>query len=230
MKTFAKLVMLLVVLAMCLPAQGEILIFSKSMNCFWAEGELNDGVDWYYAGEERITGFLILEVVYDYDGKPVEIAQAVQVEYWREGWMERFFEQDEEDFIIERIEVEGPWGRPIVYWVLDSIDNPAEDEVCAVMVRGKAAMSNIGLGWTAEQRREVASSLTGAALVLEIFEGEPDEIEKAICCVTWRLQSWWTRLANHPDVGDQSFEYAEWYIVKDWLLWLGYEEIDGMPL
>ena len=239
MKTLAKFVMLLVVLAFCLPADGEILIFTKTGKCFEADGEreLDDGEWLWGVWEERLTGYLILEVEYDENGEIDYINHAEQVEYWREG-RERWYEQFPEWFDVERIEILDRWDRPIVYWVLEAWDtweDEGEEGIWFIMLRGRARMVNIGLGWADEEKREVAAMLEGCCQEWdwwEILDGPGTEyIEKWMCCETLRLHPWWTRLANDPDVGDQDFEFAVFEIVKYWLEWLGYEElifVDGI--
>ena len=240
MKTMAKFVMLLALLAFCLPADGEILIFTKTLRCFEVDGEreLDNGDEWLWdAGDERITGYLILEVEYDENGEIDYINDAEQVEYWRDG-RERWFEQWGEGYDVERIEIEDRAGRPIVYWVLEDWDTWSNgfEGIWFIMLKGRARMVNIGLGWAPEERREVASMLDGCLLFWESWIDEepiPDieYIEKSLCCETLRLHPWWTRLANDPDIGDQDFEFAVWDIVKAWLEWLGYVElifVDGI--
>ena len=267
MKTLTKFVMLLAVLAFCLPADGEILIYTKTMKCFEAEGEALDGdpFDWLWVGDERITGYLILDVVYNGDGTIDFIDDAHQVEYWRDGG-ERWYEQWWEGYDVERIEVEDRWGRPTVYWVLedwwyDEIANGvAWEYIGFAMYRGKARMANIGLGWTEAERREVASMLEGCYLYFDWYLDEPDEyLEKGTCCVTLRLHPWWTRLANlywaayEEDegvgwtftpfwwavggiaeepflIGGEEEPAGPYGIVKAWLEWLRYDEIDGMTM
>ena len=240
MKKLAKLVMLLAVLAFCLPADGEILIFNKTVKCWWADAQrIVDGVDWtWQVGDERITGYLILDVEYDENGEIDYINSAEQVDYWREG-RERWYEQEGEGYDVERIEIPGrtELAPPTVYWVLEDWDtwSNGSDGIWFVMLRGKARMVNIGLGWAAEEKREVASVLEGCCQYWENWLDEepiPDieYIEKEMCSETLRLHPWWTRLANDPEIGNGDFEFAVFDIVKAWLEWLGYEEIDGMVM
>ena len=238
MKKLMKLVVLLVVLAFCLPAGAQevnngILIFTKTMKCFEAEGEREVEGDWLWeAGEERVTGYLILDVLYDEDGQIAEIWGATQIEYWRDG-RERWYEHLKEGFEVERIEIEGWAGRPMVYWVLENWNTWGFDGLEGIsfkMLRGNARMTNIGLGWAAAEKREVAAMLEGCFQHWERWldeEPTPDMeyIDKSICCETLRLHPWWTRLANDPDIGDRQFEFAVFEIVVAWLERLGYQGI-----
>ena len=214
--------MLAALLGMCLPAHGEILIYRKSMMCFEADGEAipDNGPEWdWNVDDGRVTGYLILDVQYDDNGEILEVDDAVQVEYWREG-RDRFYTQIYHTLQVQRIEVDGT-----VYWLLGEFVLEGETAVAFMMVRGKARNINIGLGW--DERREVAQTLTGAVLIA--FQ-ELEFTYTRICNASFRLHTWWTRLANDPDVGNQDFEFADFEIVKAWLEWLGYTEVlDGFP-
>jgi hypothetical protein len=236
-KKLTKLVILLVVVAFCLPAGAQdlnngILVYRKTMKCFEADGEREAEGEWLWeTGEERVTGYLILDVSYDEDGQIAEIWGAMQIEYWRDG-RDRWYEHLKEWFEVERIEIEDRAGRPVVYWVLENWNRWGLDGLGGMsftMLRGNARMANIGLGWAAAEKREVPSMLEGCLQYWERWldeEPTPDMeyIDKSMCCESLRLHPWWTRLANDPDVGDGDFEFAVYEIVVAWLERLGYEE------
>jgi len=215
MKTLAKLVMGLAVLAVCLPADGEILIYSKIMTSFEAEGQPipDDGTDWA-VDDARRTGYLILDVEY-VDGQIVAVHNAVQIEYWREAW-ERYYRQIDHEFGVERFQVDG-----VVYWILEELSEE-EGGLRFVILKGKARNANIGLGWAVQ--REVPYVLDGALLHRVSLDGY---VYKRACSVSLRISLWWTRLANHPIIGDGSFEFAEQDIVKAWLERLRYREVEN---
>jgi hypothetical protein len=210
MKTMGKLVMLLAVLAICMPAQGEILIYSKQYNCWWAASA--DLAVWNMQSWTQ-KGFLVLDVEYD-SGEIVAINQAEQIEYEKEDDGDKVYWQIEEDYEIERIEVDGE-----VIWVIEYVyaDNPTSAEI--IMVRGKPKNKNIGLGRNA--KREVARQLTGYILYLDIGMG----VQKEMCTMSLRLHSGWTKCANDPEECDQDFDCARLDIVKAWLERRGYEEV-----
>jgi len=235
-KTLAKLIMLLAVLAICMPAYGqgdlEILIYAQTHNC-WEAWEVEDnGFDWRI-NKEHITGFLVLMVVYDSEtGEIIAIEDAEQIEYWRDG-RDKWYEQFDEGFIIERVDV----GDEVI-WVLEQLDGDSEPNPWGgmLMIRGRARDMNIGLG--RDEKREVARVLNGYILYIDLGMG----IEKSMCTMSIRLLKRWTGLANeyfeaYKAAGGVGFDYDPFVwaiggpegddtygIVKAWLIRRGYEE------
>ena len=206
MKTLVKLVMLLAVLAICMPAQGEILIYSKLYRC-WEAWE-DDG---WNVDEETQKGFLVLDVEY-YQGEIIGIDEAYQVEYWKDG-RDKWYWYYPEEYIVERVDV----GDEVI-WVFEQLDGD-EGEAEIIMVRGKSRDMNIGLGRDAQ--REVARVLNGYVLYLYLGMG----VEKEMCTLSMRLHGRFTRLANDPGECDQSFECALFGMVAGWLEDRGYDEV-----
>jgi hypothetical protein len=209
MRVVTKLVILLAVLAICMPAQGEILVYSKLYDCWGASSP--DMLVWD-VDEWMQRGFLVLNVIY-VDGDIVEVDGAYQVEYVRDGRDKLYWDYPEE-FTIERVEVGGE-----VIWVLEYILATETTEAEIIMVRGKPRDINIGLG--RNEKREVARELTGYWLDLQLGMG----VEKQMCTFSLRLHSRFTKLSNHPDECNQSFECAVLGLVIPWLEGRGYEEV-----
>jgi hypothetical protein len=219
MKMATRLTMVLAVLAICLPADGEILIYSKTMTSFEVVGEEipGNGPEWDWAMDSgRRTGYLVLDVDYE-DGEIVEIYDAVQVEYWREG-PDKYYRQIDHTFDVNRVEIDG-----VVHWVLEDLTEEPGG-LRFMIVEGRTRTTNIGLGWA--MQRPVPTVLQGAFLRSASIEGY---IYRRACCVSLRLNFWWTRLANHSAIGGQNFEFAEQDIVKAWLGRLRYEEVEDGP-
>jgi len=202
MKTLARLVVLLAILTICIPAQGEILIYSTLNNCWEA---LWDGVIWNI-NERGRRGFLILDVEYDGD-EIVGINSAYQADYGRDlrWWVYWHYE---EDYSLERIEVDGE-----VIWVIEHVFATDTNTAEIIMLRGKPKNMNIGLGRDA--KREVVRSLEGYILYLDL-SGMGD-IEKEMCTMSLRLHGRWTKCANNPDECNQDFECAIFDVVIAWL-------------
>ena len=221
MKTLTRLTMVLAVLAICLPADGEILIYRKTMTCFEVEGEevIGNGPAWdwaMYRGWPR--GYLILDVNY-VDGQIAQIDNAVQVEYWVEEG-HKYYRQIEHTFDVNRVGTDGA-----VYWVLEDLTAEPLDGLRFMIVRGRTRNTNLGLGWGL--LRPVPSVLRGAFLRRASSD---TYVYRQVCySMSLRVHWSWTRRANSAIGGDQDFGYAEWDIVKTWLERLGYEEVEDDP-
>ena len=213
MKTMVKLIMLLAVLSICMPAQGEILIYSKLYQCWWAAS--GDFENWNMDSWTQ-KGFLVLDVDYDPNGEPNEINYAEQVEYEKEDDGDKVFWQIKEAYEIERIEVDGE-----VIWVLEYVYGDAFGAEI-IMLRGKAKDIRVGLG--RDEKREVARVLTG--YIMYFYGGMG--VQKQMCPIVMRLHGSFTKCANKPEADDgceQDFECAVLDIVKAWLIRKGYVEL-----
>jgi hypothetical protein len=243
MKTLTKSVILLAVLILCSSAHAEILIYSKTVKGFAAEGEgvfdLYDRskMNWRWGTGELVDkGFLVLDVDIDPNTQIVEINDAMQIEYWKDGKI-KHYEQISYNFEIDRIEVDKR-----TYWILRDIYAPENDQVLTFMAKGKVRMNNIGLG-SRENRREIPLKLEGLALTfLQDSDDDGQSIYEEIFDVSLRLHQRWTRMANQywltydPYLDDYSpFEWAvggvdrdsqAYGIVGEWLIHRGYTEGD----
>ena len=211
MKTMVKLVMLLAVLVICMPAQGEILIYSKLYKCWWADSA--DLENWNIESWTQ-KGFLVLDVDYDPNGEPNEIIDMEHVEYRKDG-RDKWYWHYDEDYIFERIEVGGG-----VIWVLEYINATDTTSAEIIILKGKPVDMNIGLGGNAQ--REVVHVLNGYVLYLDIGMG----VEKEMCTMSLRLNGKLTRLANRPNGCDQEFYCALFGAAIGWLQNKGYREIE----
>lgn len=245
MQVTAKLTVLLVLFALCIPTQAEILIYNKTIKGLVSTGEEvadpNDPniVSWNWdANEHTDRGFLILDVEIDPKNLTVTgINKAVQVEYWRNE-QAKYYEQIPHNFGIDKIELDDK-----TYWVLTDIFTPQDDQVLILMIKGKATMCNIGLG-SKENRREVPLTLTGSALAF--LQNEIDGFEsnyREVQTVSLKLHYQWTRLANqYWETYDPFADYYKPFgwavggidkkgepygIVKEWLIQRGYTDIAG---
>lgn len=204
MKTIIKLIMLLAVLGICIPAQAEILIYSKTIKCWVAENMGDDDWDIYI---ERIKGFLILEVVIEFD-EIVDINDAVQIEYaksGRERWVDIYFPE----FDIEKITDGGK-----VQFVLTD-PNFVDGDFWITMLTGAGKKYNIGL----QHRQEIPRQLKGHTLWHDFLD------INTICDMNMRIQQKFTKEANEGEM-DLSDAYG---IVQDWLGQRGWELNDLPP-
>ena len=192
MKTLVKLVMLLAILAICMPAQGEILIYAKTVKCWDAEEDEPWDVD-----EFTIRGYLVLEITRD--GDEVIVEEAGQIEYGRDG-RDKWWDAYPEEFFCIRVE------NDEVEWVLAQAETDPGDEGEITMLRGKASDMDVGFG--RNDRREVAKKLSGKCLTL--WTGNGDWL--AMCDWELRLKTSWTKKSNEDedDFGDAMDRVIGW--------------------
>jgi hypothetical protein len=214
MKVVVKLLMLLAVLVICIPAHGQgdstILIYAKTMKCFEA-WEIRDGIWDLFSGTYK--GFLVLDVFF-LDGEIDGINGAIQIDYWKDD-DGKWYSTDFYELDYERIMFEGE-----VWWVLEELDIEIEpDGVQVMLLNGQTRNINVGLG--RDTRFEAPSVLQGS--IIEFF---PDEPYKLVCCESLKLLPNWTRRANNPDKGDGDLKYAVYNIVGAWLERRGFEQED----
>jgi hypothetical protein len=243
MESSKKLGILLVVLILGVSSHAEILIYSTTIKGFASEGhglydpQDQSREDWKWGADERMDkGFLILDVEIDTKTQLVEINQATQIEYWKNGNL-KYYEQVSCNLDIDRIEV----GEK-TYWVLRDIFAPAESQVLVFMAEGQVRSTNIGLG-SRENQRQVPLELTGLALTfLQSRSGSVESINEEIFVISLRLHKKWTKMANlywetyEPSldqftplewaVGGQDKNGRAYGIVEEWLQKRGYEQIN----
>ena len=147
MKTLVKLVVLLVILAMSLPVQGDILIYNKTVTWEGVDFGVEDDV---YKETDR--GFLILEVTYE-NGEIVSVDNAIQIIYGGRGG-DKWIDEWTHNFEIHRIHDGNIIGYGLVEY--DSDDG----YFYAISVSGKAKEQNIGN----DDPNEVPQSLVGTAI------------------------------------------------------------------
>lgn len=210
MKTLIKLSIVLVVLAVCVPAQGEILIYRKTIRGF----DCNSLDDQWEAIERKDRGYLVLEVVYNYEEeeKTIDVVNAVQIEYFGNK-EDRWFEVYEHEFEVIRADYKGK-----ILWILTESRIDLGVGVQILMLKGLAVDARIGLG--RDVLREIARKLQGNNLSDQQL-GISHDIE------TWktslRLHSQWTKIANNPNQIDGVFDDAVVYVQIS-LMNKGYEE------
>jgi hypothetical protein len=138
--------MLLVVLAVCVPANADVLIYKKTLRC-WDSFYLGDGA--WDVDNPRVRGYFILDVNYAPDGTFSEIVGSAQVDYWRDREDGKVYEVIDHDFDIIRV-VD---NRSII-WVLVQGDAD-EGDIDLIMLRGKAQETYIGSATEKEAPKKI---------------------------------------------------------------------------
>jgi hypothetical protein len=147
MKTMARLVMLLVVVTICLPVRGDILIYNKTVT--WEGVDLGEEDDVY---RETDRGFLILEVTYEGD-EITSVDNAIQIIYGGRG-QDKWIDEWTHNLDIQRFQDGNIIGYGLVEY--DSDDG----YFYALWISGRAKEQNIGNA----DPNEVPQSLVGTAI------------------------------------------------------------------
>jgi hypothetical protein len=194
MRTLVKSMIFLAVVAICLPVQGEVLIYSKSLKC-WTAAE---GEGWDITNQS-IRGYLVLDVTYDENGDINDIINAYQVEYGRNNGGHKVYTEIEHSFDIIRVV-----NRNRVVWVLLET-NSDESGGEMTMVRGRAINSRIGNA----DLKEAAKILEGNHLGYWNIGGNE---ELVMCDWTLRLKEDWTRWINEDEktIGETMDDIETW--------------------
>ena len=192
MKTLVKLVVLLVVVTICLPVQGDILIYSKTVT--WEGVDFGEGVgnDDFYKETDR--GFLILEVTYE-NGEIVSVDDAVQIIYGKDG-QDKWIDEWGHDFDFGRLQDGDTVGCGLSEFISD------DGYFYALSLGGLVKEQNIGNG----EKQEVPTNLSGYAI-----EHDPGNFSER-GTYKLRLHTRATRFANEEgmdieDAYDMIIEY-----------------------
>lgn len=205
MKALVRFSILFILFAVCVPAQGDIVVYDKTVKC-WNATE-TDG-EWTVENE-RLRGFLILEVTFDANGILESIDDSVQIEYYRDA-NGRWYDTVEHDFDFARV-VDGR----NVQWVLveSTLDDP---EAQMLMLSGKVRNTSIGFA----DPNEVAMRLEG-----DLLNYDPAEDNDLLQVCQWKmkLDRLWSKWANE-DAMDAEAIYE---VLVTILVSRGYEEVPG---
>ncbi|MCK4784851.1 MAG: hypothetical protein KAV87_13950 [Desulfobacteraceae bacterium] len=202
MKTLAKLVILLAVVALSVPAYGEILLYNIK------EKEI---CDYEYEGgqwEIRVgsgRGYLVLDV----DFLTGTIVEATSIGYWKEKGGTKWYDAD--PINLELVVVD---AKRKSWVILEKIATP--DKHAILMVAGTVKSTNVGSG----QNQEVAKSLKGYNLNDET-NGPSPELE--MDSLSLKLHSKGTKSFNDPLGINGNFNDSVQEVV-DYLESKGYQE------
>jgi len=190
-----KLFSLLLLLAVYMPAHGEILIYQKTVRGY----DCNSLDDVWNVVERRNRGYLVLEIEYDYieEVKVINVLNAVQIDYFSED-DDKWYEVEEHDFVVKRADYDGK----LMWFIMESnIDTWIGVQI--QMLQGLAVDSRIGLG--KDVLREIPKKLKGNNL-------NDQQLSISHLIDTWkislRIHSQWTSIANNPNRINGNFDDA----------------------
>ncbi len=210
-----KLVMLLAVLALCIPAYGEILVYKTKAKILAYEYDDPEKL------KETYTGYMVLDVNLDDTGGLLEIEDKVDIWYWKGSkyyLVDYTFELD-----LWLLDLGSPWVVLSDFWSYLYIPIPPDEgyfgQIWAV-TSGKGRETNIGNG----EKRRIAKSTKGHCLCEqdgESFLGSGT--------VSSRLSTKFTRIGNRANECDGDFEDTV-DAITEYLEGKGYEDYyGGMP-
>jgi hypothetical protein len=209
MRTLIKLLIVLFLFTVCVPARGEILIYRKTLKGY----DCNSLNDQWEAIERKDKGYLILEIAYNYVGqeKTIEVLNAAQIEYFGKK-EDKWYEVIEHEFEVIRADN----GK--LMWILVESTIDIGIGVQILMLQGSVVDTRIGLG--SEELREIPKRLDGSYLNDQQLSINHDIDAWTI---SLRLHSIWTKIANNPNRinGDFAAAVAD---VEAGLIKKGYEE------
>ena len=189
-------------------ADADILIYNMSIT-----GYDFNGISGNWEGiQKKDRGYLILDIRYDDPEDTINVVDAKEVVYWKDGG-DYLFITDDQNYQITRILYRGN-----IWWFLTSSYADAV-EVQASILNGQSG--DVAIDFDKDVTVEVASQLTGRNLS-DIQLGIGHYID--MWSIKLRLNSVWTKLANNANNGDGDFDYAVEEIVKAYLIRRGYEQ------
>ncbi len=178
---------LFVVLAACLPANGEILIYdlAKIEGKSFLKASLHSNVS---EGSGTARGYLILDVelvgaIAIYNAMQIRYSKGERPAYY--GWTH--------DFQFQIFLSDGEWPGGSQYWVLTNIHTPKEGETVSMILSGRPGMRNIGL----QTKKAAPKKLEGTYMAsVESSVNGIDYVYKVMENMSLRLDTQLTKEAN----------------------------------
>jgi hypothetical protein len=205
MKTLATMAVLAVVLGLCLPSYGEILVYKLTNNSTYYRQEAGQ----WQVEKGAYKRYLVLEV--DYAQNTVTRAEAIEYE----TWPDRTKHINLSEFTAELVRVE---AGTTIRWVVMVKQTQGEGEQATMagfhMLTGLARDRNIGT----DQKQEAANKLTGYNLD---DTAQEDGRSIGIGTLSATLYPAWTYWANGANKGNQDLDTTVQMIV-DYLEARGY--------
>jgi hypothetical protein len=202
-----KLVILLVVLAMCLPAYGYVLVYKVTASATFAgfEAEANEPNGWLL-GKGSASGYLVLDVE---DSDPNILNDVQYIDYYTEKVNNKPTKLYEiwtagKDFLQNILPGFPPKGKNITTLNIDLVNGDSSFELTGWSL-GTSSLTDIGTIDDANDRKlkvDVAASLKGSCWYKSGTDlGGVDETldEQGTGTLTATLDAKWTKIANNPD-------------------------------
>jgi hypothetical protein len=188
-----KLVMLLVVLALCVPTNGYILVYKVTMNCTTVSRQTTDDTEGWLLGKDSRRGYLVLDVN---DEDPNVLNDVKSVDYYtgtedHTKYKRYVLNTYHEEFTYSILPGLPPKGKNIVNMGLFLIGERVFE--LGEVALGTAKSVDIGTG----SKVEVAMVLKGVC-AWGLYEDDTLEVT-TYEMLTLTLNTKWTKRANNPD-------------------------------
>lgn len=209
MRFSIKLIVIFLFFVLFSQADADILIYTLSIT-----GYDFNGVSGNWEGVQRKDrGYLILDIRYDDPEDTINVVEAKEVIYWKDG-DDNLFRVYDRDYQITRV-----FYKDKIWWFLTGSYASAV-EVQALIINGQSG--DLAIDFDKSVTVEVASQLTGRNLS-DIQLGTGHYID--IWSSKYRFYQQWTKLANNANNGNGDFDYAVDEIVKAYLIRKGYVQM-----
>jgi hypothetical protein len=206
MKRLGRLAGLLVVLGLCLPSYGEILVYKYTITSTNFEQTAGE----WQAETTTHNGYIVIQI--DYDDYSVTGGFGIR---YRTDDGEKLYAQYSQSIELVRV----PYSGKVQWLIMGKRAEVDGEEITGInftMLAGGARNRNIGV----PDKREVASTLSGYSLRDELGATDADREIEMISKLKFSLHPAWTFWAN-GDEGGQNLEAIEQKIV-DYLEARGY--------
>jgi hypothetical protein len=207
MKMMTKMVMLLVLLGLCVPSYGDILVYKLSAKCTFFVFE--DG-EWQVTSP-TLKGYHVIDLNYDTH----TIDQSHEFIYWKDAEGKKFTSN-----ILNLRLIPVEYGTKTQWAIMETDRDVVGEEVIGghiLVLTGSVRERNIGTG----VNRKVAATVSG----YDVGGTQGEDIEKGAVSLTFYPA--WTYWANgdDDDEGNQDFD-ATVQMITDYFIDRGYEEAE----
>ncbi len=208
MKFLIKLIVILLFFVLYSQADADILIYKLSITGYDFNGVSGD----WEGIQRKDRGYLVLDIRYDDPEDTINVVEAREIIYWKDG-EDYLFRVYDRDYQITRV-----LYRDTIWWFLTGSYADAV-EVQAMISKGQS--KDIAIDFVKDVTVEVASQLTGRN-ISDSQLGPGHYID--IWSTKYRFYQQWTKLANNENNGNGDFDYAVDEIVKAYLIRRGYQQ------
>lgn len=192
MRNWKETIIILVILLICVPVNGEVFVYNTITKEFTAKEE--EVQPWGEISEVENRGFFIIEPIYNEDGSIEYIRKATEIRYRTIGEYQWYW-FEEHEFDIAQVNL----GNRLL-WILIDKDYESGSEI--LILEGQT--SNNRINNTTREIRRIPRKMEGNYLSDLDNEGRTIRTIE----MTMRLNTEMTYIANDENLGNQEFDYV----------------------